>query len=81
MQGVFGLAKPRWSLRLADRVYVVCYVAIATVLFETIYTNSVSRRGDKDRALRLDRRCRKLFPAAVLAALIASIVWAFTLAS
>jgi hypothetical protein len=65
-------------LTLADRVYVVCYVAIATAVFETIYTNSVSRRGDKDRALRLDRRCRKIFPAAVLAALAASIVWAFT---
>ena len=46
-------------------------------MFETIYTNSVSRRGDKARALRLDRRCRQIFPAAVVVALIGSII-AFT---
>jgi hypothetical protein len=45
-------------------------------VLETIYTNSVSRRGDKDRALRLDRRCRQVFPTAVLVALLASIAWA-----
>ena len=44
----------------------------------TIYTNNASRRGDKDRAVRIDRRCRKIFPAVVLLALIASIVRAFT---
>ena len=65
-------------LTLADRVYVVCYVAIAMAVFETIFTNSVSRRGDKPRALRIDRRCRKIFPAIVVVALIASIVRAFT---
>ena len=65
-------------LTLADRVYVGCYVAVAVAVFETIYTSSVSRRGDKDRALRIDRRCRKIFPAAVVIALIASIVRAFT---
>jgi hypothetical protein len=65
-------------LTLADRVYVVCYVAIAMAVFETIYTNGVSRRGDKARALRLDRRCRKIFPAVVVLALIGSILRAFT---
>jgi len=65
-------------LTLADRVYVVCYVAIAMAVFETIYTNNVSKRGDKARAARIDRRCRKIFPAVVLVALIFSIVRAFT---
>lgn len=63
-------------MTLADRVYVVCYVAITMAVLETIYTNSVSRRGDKDRALRLDRRCRQVLPTAVLIALLASIAWA-----
>jgi hypothetical protein len=65
-------------LTLADRVYVVCYVAIAMAVFETIYTSNVSRRGDKIRAARLDARCRKLFPAVLVVALIASVVRAFT---
>jgi Neurotransmitter-gated ion-channel transmembrane region len=65
-------------LTLADRVYVVCYVAIAMAVFETIYTNNVSRRGNKTRAVRIDRRCRKIFPGVVFLALIASIVRAFT---
>jgi hypothetical protein len=50
------MARP--DARRAITLHRWCYVAIATAVFETIYTNSVSRRGDKDRALRLDRRCR-----------------------
>jgi len=65
-------------LTLADRVYVVCYVAIALAVFETIYTNSLARRGDKARALRVDRRCRMIFPAVAFVALVASVLRAFT---
>jgi len=65
-------------LTLADRVYVVCYVAIALAIFETIYSSSVARRGDKNRALAIDRRCRVIFPAALALALVLAIVRAFT---
>ncbi|HEY4239065.1 MAG TPA: hypothetical protein VGM88_04590 [Kofleriaceae bacterium] len=65
-------------LTLADRVYVVCYVAIGAALFETITANALARRGERERALRIDGWCRCLFPVGTLIALAASIVRAFT---
>ncbi|MCX5744364.1 MAG: hypothetical protein NT062_17885 [Proteobacteria bacterium] len=65
-------------LTLADRVYVVCYLAIGSALVETIWTNNLARRGQRERAVRIDRRCRALFPAAVILALCASTIRAFT---
>lgn len=65
-------------LTLADRVYIVCYVAIAAALVETVYTNRLARRGDKARAEKVDERCRIAFPAIVLLALVVSLVRAFT---
>jgi hypothetical protein len=64
-------------LTLADRVYVVCYLAIGLAMMETIYSTSLARRGKKDLAVRLDRRCRTAFPLALLVALGLSVVRAF----
>jgi hypothetical protein len=52
-------------LTLADRVYIVCYLAIAAALIETVWANRLARRGDQERAMRLDQRCRYVFPLAV----------------
>jgi hypothetical protein len=64
-------------LTLADRVYVVCYLAIGLALMETIYSTSLARRGKKDLAVRIDRRCRTAFPLALLLALVLSVARAF----
>lgn len=65
-------------LTLADRVYIVCYIAIAAALIATIFANRLARRGEKHRAQRCNRYCRVAFPSALLLALTASIVRAFT---
>ena len=64
-------------LTLADRVYVVCYIAIGLAVVETIYANSLFRRGEKVRASNVDRRSRIIFPLAVTVALVVSVVRAF----
>jgi hypothetical protein len=60
-------------LTLADRVYVVCYLAIGLALMETIYSTSLARRGKKDLAARIDHRCRTVFPATLVVALALSV--------
>jgi hypothetical protein len=64
-------------LTLADLVYVASYVLIALSLAESLYTNLLARRGQAERALRIDRACRLAFPATLvllvaLSALISS---------
>ncbi len=66
-------------LTLADRAYAVCYVAIALAVVESISVNALVRKGMKDRAVRLDRMCRRLFPAAVLLGLAGSAWRAFAM--
>jgi len=66
-------------LTLADRCYAVCYVTIAAAVIESIAVNALVRKGRKDNALKLDRLCRKLFPAAVLLALGISTWRAFSM--
>jgi hypothetical protein len=66
-------------LTLEDRVYAICYVAIALAIAESIYTNSLVRRGSKATALKLDRRCRIAFPVGLLVALVGGAVRAFTM--
>src|SRR6185369_1840698 len=48
-------------LTFADRVYVVCYVAIGLAVLESIWTNVLARRGKKERAQKIDLACRWLF--------------------
>jgi hypothetical protein len=61
-------------LTLADRMYAVCYVGIAVAVLESIVVNAVARRGDKEKARRIDRVCRVAFPALVLVGLTVSTV-------
>ncbi len=56
-------------LTLADRWYAVCYVAIAAAVVESVAVNAYVRRGNKEGAIKLDRICRRLFPALVVLAL------------
>jgi len=64
-------------LTLADRVYAVCYVGIAGAVVESVAVNAMVRKGNKERAMRIDRLCRLAFPAAILVALAASTARAF----
>jgi hypothetical protein len=57
-------------LTFADRVYAICYFAIALAMIESIWGNTLVRRGQHDRADRLDRICRWAFPVGI-AALVA----------
>lgn len=66
-------------LTLADRCYAVCYVAIASAVVESVAVNAYVRRGNKEGAVRLDRICRRLFPALVVLALAVSTWRAFTI--
>ncbi len=64
-------------LTLADRLYAVCYVVIATSIIESVIANALVRRGKRDTAMRVDRLCRRLLPAVLLVALAASTMRAF----
>jgi hypothetical protein len=53
-------------LTFADRVYAICYFAIALALIESIWGNTLARRGRHDRADELDRICRWAFPLGIV---------------
>jgi hypothetical protein len=53
-------------------------VAIALAIIQVVYTNHLARAGKKDVALRLDRWSRVVFPAALVLALTAAVVRAYT---
>ena len=65
-------------LTIADRGFAICYFALALAMLESIYSNTLVRRGQKDRALRLDRRARAAYPAALFVALLAGVIRAYT---
>lgn len=54
-------------LTLADLVFAVSYLTIALALVESLYSNVLARRGERERAIRLDRLCRVAFPLGLLA--------------
>ncbi len=64
-------------LTLADRVYAVCYVGIAGAVVESVVVNAMVRKGNKERAIRVDRLCRRAFPVAIALALALSTYRAF----
>ena len=66
-------------LTLADRVYVICYVALAAALVISVVSNSLARDGKKDKAMRLDRFCRWSFPLMLIVAIGLAVVRAATL--
>ncbi len=57
-------------LTLADRAYASCYVALALAILESVYMNALARRGQKPRAVTLDRRARLVFPSVLMVALV-----------
>lgn len=65
-------------LTLADRVYASSYVFITLALVESVYTNTLSRRGHVERAARIDNLARVAFPLATLLMILGSVYRAFT---
>ncbi|MFO0546772.1 MAG: hypothetical protein U0271_00225 [Polyangiaceae bacterium] len=61
-------------LTLADRIYACCYTAIALALMESLYTNTLTHRGSRERALRIDVACRWLFPVGLVVAVGLSVL-------
>jgi hypothetical protein len=61
-------------LTLADRIYSICYVAIALAMAESVYTNTLARAGKKAEAHRVDVICRIAFPAAMVVGTVISVV-------
>jgi hypothetical protein len=62
-------------LTLADLVYVASYLVIALALVESICCNLLARRGQKERAVRIDRISRVAFPVALAVMIGASVVF------
>ena len=56
-------------LTLADRVYAICYAALAIALMFAVYGNSLMRKDRRADALRVDRIGRVAFPLGLILAL------------
>jgi hypothetical protein len=65
-------------LTLADRVFAICYFALALSIGESIYVNVLTRKDEKDKALRVDRRARVWFPIGLVVATTVAVVRAYT---
>jgi hypothetical protein len=65
-------------LTLADRVYAICYAALALALVFTIYGNSLSRKNRRSDAVRVDRVGRVAFPVGLALVLIVAVVRSFS---
>jgi hypothetical protein len=52
-------------LTFADRVYAICYFAIALAMIESIWCNTLARRALHDKAEGIDRMCRWAFPLGI----------------
>jgi hypothetical protein len=52
-------------LTFADRVYAICYFAIALALMESVWGNALVRDGKAERAARIDQLCRWTFPLGI----------------
>jgi hypothetical protein len=62
-------------LTFADRAYAICYFAIALAMMESIWGNTLVRRGLNERADQLDRICRWAFPVGIAASVALSLVF------
>jgi hypothetical protein len=65
-------------LTLADLAFAISYLAIALALVESLYSNTLARRGARDLALRVDRVCRVAFPLGLVILLAASVFFSRT---
>jgi len=62
-------------LTLADRIYAICYAALAIALMFTIHGNALNRKSRRNEAVRLDRIGRVAFPVGLAVAVAAAVVW------
>jgi hypothetical protein len=65
-------------LTISDRAFTICYVVIGLSVLEAVWANRLVRSGNKDAALKLDRRCRSLFPIGLVVSLGLAVLRAFT---
>lgn len=65
-------------LTIADRAFITSYIAIALAVVQVVYTNHLARKGHKERAIRLDLRCRVGFPVGLVLILLGSLARAYT---
>ncbi len=61
-------------LTIADRAFTICYVLIGMAVLQAVWTNRLARGGEKDKAVRLDKRCRWVFPLALAASLAVAVL-------
>ncbi len=61
-------------LTLADRVYIVCYLATAAALGMVLWESHAVTHGRAEAALRLDQRMRRWFPVAFVGLVGASVI-------
>jgi len=62
-------------LTFADRVYAICYFAIALALIESVWGNTLVRRGMHARAETIDSVCRWAFPLGIAGLIGLSLVF------
>jgi hypothetical protein len=65
-------------LTIADRAFITSYIAITFAVLQVVYTNYLTRKGHKDRAIRLDLRCRIGFPIGLFVVFLGALVRAYT---
>jgi hypothetical protein len=65
-------------LTISDRAFTICYVIIGLSVLEAVWANRLVRSGNKEAALKLDHRCRFLFPAGLVVSVALSVLRAFT---
>jgi neurotransmitter-gated ion-channel len=61
-------------LTIADWFFSISYVAIACAVVQTVFTNRLSRNGDKQAATRVDLWSRRIFPAVLVGAVVVACV-------
>jgi hypothetical protein len=65
-------------LTISDRAFTICYVIIGLSVLEAVWANRLVRSGNKEAALKLDRRARYAFPLGLAVAVALAVVRAFT---
>ena len=65
-------------LTISDRTFSISYVAIGLAVLQSVHTNRLTRSGRKDKALRVDRNSRILFPAVFAVMLVFAWMRAYT---
>ena len=64
-------------LTISDRAFTVCYIMIGLAVLQAVYTNRLSRDGNKEKARAFDKKCRVLFPIGLAVAMVIGVLGAF----